>query len=215
MRPTKNADTLRTWLQKPKDQRVCDLVLYFESTILETWPRESAESSSGAENILAAAQMHCDTLDKTCMYTAQWRDADRLPLGSKLLTCQPDEDMESLAGASLSQGLGLSYKAQATSMALVKSMVEPIIVGFQKVIDSQSRQIDKMQIEIESLRLRLHGAALPSEPLPENEEVTRLKVKALTNLSELGPDVGRLALAAIAKVLKLEADAGGSENTVQ
>jgi hypothetical protein len=217
MRPTKNADTLRAWLQKPKE-RAFELVLYYEGTLIETWSREAAEQSSGAENVLASAQAHCDMIDKTCMFTAQWRDPDHVSLASKLVTCQPDDEVDSTGGATVAQGLALSYKAQANTQRMLQSMLDPLISGFGKVIESQNRQITTMQVEIESLRARLHGTTLAAVGnAPENEEVVRLKLKALGNLAELGPDVGRLALAAITKVLKLDSgdEAASGGGTVQ
>lgn len=174
------------------------LVLNHNGTTVESWTVEQARLPGAAAAVLHAGNEHTEDLDTAARYDLEWRDAAGRVLASKLVLCEPPSEDDMLSPlsvgstATLAHGLALSYKHQHAQLKMFVGALAPIFNGYKELLEGY-------RYENETLRARMLGMPAPESSGNESAELTQLKVAAYTKLMDLGPDVGRLGLAALAR----------------
>lgn len=186
------------------------LVLNHNGTTVQRWTLEQARLPACAAEVLEAGQSHVEDLEAAARFDLEWRDKLGKVLMSKLVLCEPPPEDDLLGSvsiggsASLGQGLALSYKHQHTQMKMLVGMLGPLFAGYKDLLEGYRHENDVLRTRMLGLSPELGASLVKSTVAGEDPEVTRLKIAAFEKLIELGPDVGRLGLAALARAAGLQ-----------
>ena len=205
-----NADRLQLWIYK-----VCPggvrLQLVHEQAlttgvIVTSWSREDVEDAranpvagcSIAEQLIDAANEHAENLGESCRFAVQWVGAQGQPLRTMFHRAGPSDPAS--AGVHALQAGNVSGNQMTAQLLSHIAQQQKVINGSIGVIlTAYERAMAMQQQMIAQLGARLD--ALPPAAAEHSEEFAKAKIRALDKLSDLGPDIARLGIAAVQRAL--------------
>lgn len=175
-----------------------------------SWEREQVDETRDTpvpgqtigDQVIEAATEHANNVGDSCKFVVQWTRADGSPLRSMHHRAAPDgsgPNVEQLPTAA--SGLGaLQLQAQQQLLGHIAQQQKVINGSIGVVLTAFERAMAMQQRMIETLGARLEALPPPNDD-SQNEQVTLLKIRALEKFAELGPDVTRLAIAAMGRAI--------------
>lgn len=179
-----------------------------------SWEREQVDETRETpvpgqtigDQVIEAATEHANNVGDSCKFVVQWTRADGSPLRSMHHRAAPDgtgPNVEQLPTAANGNLAALQLQAQQQLLGHIAQQQKVINGSIGVVLTAFERAMAMQQRMIETLGARLE--ALPPPDADQNEQVTALKIRALEKFAELGPDVTRLAIAAVGRAMGADA----------
>lgn len=225
-------EQIRLFMYKPPSGgRTCELVAdqgLGSTVVVRSWTREECEAAADPPSqaterpnlpadLEEAAQEYANQTGEPTRFLLRWLDLHDHVKKSAQHNAAPERKDGAIAGTPLSANAIITELLNAL---LQQSRIMP--TAMQTVLQANERTLATQLKVIESLA-QLEQArplnALPAELVRTTEEVeaivktNQLKQAALQKLVDLGPDVFRLGLAAIARAMELDPDTVAVANT--
>jgi hypothetical protein len=156
-----------------------------------------------AELLIEAGEEHANNLGESCRFLIQWVGEQAQPLRTLIHRAAPTDKQSMSDGAALAGNVtGNAMTGQllahiAQQQKVINGSIGVILTAYERAMTMQQQMIQQLAARLD---------ALPPADV-SNEHVTAVKIRAFEKLADLGPDVGRLAIAAMQRFV--EGDAGG------
>jgi hypothetical protein len=177
-----------------------------------SWAREQVDEAREnpmpgqtiGDQVIEAANEHANNVGDSCKFVVQWTSGDGAPLRSMHHRAASDGSGPNVEQLPSAAGLGaLQLQAQQQLLGHIAQQQKVINGSIGVVLTAFERAMAMQQRMIETLGARLEALPPPNDD-SQNEQVTMLKIRALEKFAELGPDVTRLAIAAVGRAIGAE-----------
>lgn len=179
---------------------------------IASWTREDVDSARDqsqnvGEQVLESAQDHANAVGEACRFLVQWIGDSGRPLRTLVHRCVPTERPENehalhadAVSGNATIGQLLSHIAQ--QQRVINGSIGAVLSAYDRAMAMQSSMMAAQAQLLAANRMELQQFLVAQQTgTPEDSEVTRLKRNALEKLIELGPDIGRMAIAALSNVI--------------
>jgi hypothetical protein len=176
---------------------------------IASWSKEDVEDArenpipgnSIAEQVIDAAAEHAENLGEACRFLVQWTGAQGQPLRAMIHRAAPSElptggnvqqyamQAGNVSGNQMTAQL-LSHIAQ--QQKVINGSIGVILTAYERAMAMQQSMISQLGARLD---------ALPPTAALQSEEFSRAKIRALEKLSDVGPDIARLAVMAVQRAL--------------
>jgi hypothetical protein len=222
-------DRLRAWIKKRKTGAV-QLVLAHEQGLgvranVATWSREEVEHAEdptqGASDVVAAifdaAQDHTDGQNQgKCTFLLSWQTDGGRILSSTPMYCEcSDKEAKPATSdvistqALIGQLLGHIHDQQK----VINGSLGIVLGGQKSTIEGMQATVNMIAAENLDLRRQLQQREEPRQLTAEDLESSKLKLEAMKKLVDMGPDVLKLGLAALARWIGSSSGEGSGVGT--
>jgi hypothetical protein len=186
--------------------------------VVATWTREDVDEaleqnkSIGAQ-VLDAAQDHADSVGEGCRFTLQWQSDTGKTLRAIVHRAAPSERPQNehalhaeFVSPNAMIGQLLSHISQ--QQRVINGSIGAVLSAYERALHMQTKTIEQQNVMLTASRVELQTVGGGADV-----QLSQLKADALRKFLDLGPDVVRMAIAAIGARagVELEDAAAGGE----
>lgn len=204
-------ERLQLWIYKPvPGGRVLHLVheqAIGQNLTVASWTREDVDEAreggvNQAEQLLDAAQDHADGVGEACRFLIQWcNEGATRPLRSMVHRAQPVEtptNEHALRADHVSPNamVGQLLNHISQQQRVINGSIGAVLAAYERALNMQQATMLAQQALIVSSREQLHELAVTPVTSEADEELSRLKARALEKLLEFAPDAVSMGMKA-------------------